>query len=185
MLARIAKLILWLAGWTGVGVAPDEPKAVFIAAPHTSNWDAVWALIFKVSIGLDVHFFAKHTAFWFPLGTLLRALGGIALDRSRASSSVQQVIATFDANEKFSFALAPEGTRSLTDGWKSGFYRIAKGAKVPIFLCFFDYRNKRLGIGPKLELSGDQSADMQFCRDYYSGIEGRWPELTSPVRLLN
>lgn len=184
MLARIAKLILWLGGWTGVGVAPDEPKAVFIAAPHTSNWDAVWALIFKVSIGLDVHFFAKHTAFWFPLGTLLRALGGIALDRSRTRSSVQQVIAAFDANEKFNFALAPEGTRSLTEGWKSGFYRIATGANVPIFLCFFDYRNKRMGIGPKLELSADKSADMQFCRIYYSGIEGRWPELASPVRLL-
>ena len=184
MLARIAKLLLWLGGWTSVGDVPDEPKAVFIAAPHTSNWDAVWALLFKVSSGLDVHFFAKHTAFWFPLGTLLRALGGIALDRSRASSSVQQVIATFDASETFSFALAPEGTRALTKGWKSGFYRIAEGANVPIFLCFFDYRKKRIGIGPKLELSGDQRADMQFCRNYYSGIEGRWPELASPVRLL-
>ncbi len=181
MLSGLAKLLLRIGGWTGVGAVPDEPKAIFIAAPHTSNWDGIWALIFKVSIGLDVHFFAKHSLFWFPLGTLLRALGGIALDRTSAGSAVQQVISAFEANDQFYFALAPEGTRRLTKGWKSGFYRMAKGANVPIFLGFLDYENKRLGIGPKLELSGDQSADMRICQDFYSGITGRRPENTSPV----
>ncbi len=181
MLSGLAKLLLRIGGWTGVGVVPDEPKAIFIAAPHTSNWDGIWALIYKVSVGLDVHFFAKHSLFWFPLGTLLRALGGIALDRTRADSAVQQVISAFEANDHFYFALAPEGTRRLTQGWKSGFYRMAKGANVPIFLGFLDYENKRLGIGPKLELSGDQSADMRICQEYYAGIVGRWPENASPV----
>lgn len=181
MLSRIAKLLLWMGGWTGVGTIPDVPQAIFIAAPHTSNWDGIWALVFKVSIGLDVHFFAKHSLFWFPLGILLRSLGGITLDRSKAGSAVQQVISAFDANEHFYFGLAPEGTRRLTKGWKSGFYRIAKGANVPIFLCFLDYENKRLGIGPKLEVSDDQDADMRVCQDYYAGIVGCRPENASPV----
>lgn len=184
MLPRIAKLLLQIGGWTGVGIPPDEPKAIFIAAPHTSNWDGIWALIFKVSIQLNVHFFAKHTLFWFPLGTLLRALGGIPLNRDRASTAVEQVIAIFEERDSFYFALAPEGTRSLRKGWKSGFYRIAEGANIPVFLCFFDYKHKRLGIGPKLELSGDQSADMKFCEEFYAGVEARWPQKASPVRLL-
>ncbi len=181
MLSRVAKLLLWMGGWTGVGIVPDEPQAIFIAAPHTSNWDGIWALVFKVSIGLDVHFFAKHSLFWFPLGPLLRSLGGIPLDRSKAGSAVQQVISAFEANDHFYFALAPEGTRRLTKGWKSGFYRMAKGANVPIFLCFLDYENKRLGIGPKLEVSDDQGADMRVCQDYYAGIVGCRPEQASPV----
>ena len=183
MLSGLARLLLRIGGWTGVGTVPDEPKAIFIAAPHTSNWDGIWALIYKISIGLEVHFFAKHTLFWFPLGTLLRGLGGIALDRTRARSAVQQVISAFEESDHFNFALAPEGTRRLTKGWKTGFYRMAEGANVPVFLCFLDYKNKRLGIGPKLELSGDQEADMLVCQAYYSSITGRWPENASPVIL--
>lgn len=181
MLSALAKFLLRIGGWTAVGTAPDEPKAIFIAAPHTSNWDGIWALVYKVSIGLEVHFFAKHTLFWFPLGTLLRALGGISLDRTRAGSAVQQVISAFDESDQFYFGLAPEGTRRLTKGWKSGFYRMAEGANVPIFLCFLDYGNKRLGIGPKLELSGDQGADMRICQDFYADITGLWPAQASPV----
>jgi 1-acyl-sn-glycerol-3-phosphate acyltransferase len=77
MLAKLARLILRLGGWTIVGGAMDEPKAVVIAAPHTSNWDGFWALTYKIAVGLDIHFFAKDSLFWFPLGNILHALGGI------------------------------------------------------------------------------------------------------------
>ncbi len=182
MLKRLARLILWVGGWTPVGEIPDLPKAVLIAAPHTSNWDGFWALVYKVAVGLDVRFFAKHSLFWFPLGALLRGLGGVPLDRSQAGSAVAIAVAMFEANETFFFGLAPEGTRALRDGWKSGFYRIATDAKVPILLGFLDYRNKRIGIGGRLDVTGDTAVDLRKCAEFYATIEGRWPERTSPVR---
>ena len=182
MLKRLARFILWLGGWQAVGEVPDETKAVFIAAPHTSNWDGLWALTYKTLIGLDVRFFAKHSLFWFPLGTLLRFLGGIPLDRSRAGSAVDQAVAMFAAEESFFFGLAPEGTRALRDAWKSGFYRIALAADVPVFLGVIDYKNKRVGIMGRLDLTGDAEADLARCADFYSDFEGRWPEKTTPVR---
>ena len=181
MLQSLAKLILRVGGWTAVGGQLDVRKAVVIAAPHTSNWDAVWALVYKVSVGLDIKFFAKHSAFWFPLGVLLRALGGVALDRRRAGSAVNQAIEMFRTEESFYFGLAPEGTRKKTPGWKTGFYRIAIGANVPVYLGFLDFGNKRVGIGPHFELSGDEQADLAVCREFYAGIDGHHPELTSPV----
>jgi len=182
MLKRLARFILWLGGWQAVGDIPDEPKAVVIAAPHTSNWDALWALTYKTLVGLDIRFFAKHSLFWFPLGSLLRFLGGIPLDRSRAGSAVDQAVAMFKAEDSFYFGLAPEGTRALRDAWKSGFYRIAIEADVPVFLGVIDYKNKKVGIMGRLDLTGDTEADLARCADFYRGYEGRWPEKTTPVR---
>lgn len=185
MLRGLARLILRVGGWTAVGEMPDVPKAVIIAAPHTSNWDGFWALVYKVSIGADLHFFAKHSLFWFPLSTVLRALGAIELDRERAGSAVRQAIDMFKEQDSFFFALSPEGTRSKKRGWKTGFYRIAEGANVPVYLGFFDYKNKRLGIGQRFDLSGDQDADLRFLQEYYSGFQGRWPEKTTPVEFID
>ena len=181
MLQSLAKLILRICGWTAVGGDLDVPKAVLIAAPHTSNWDGVWALVYKVAVGLDVRFFAKHSLFWFPLGNILRALGGISLDRRRAGSAVKQAIEMFKTEDSFYFGLAPEGTRKKMPGWKTGFYRIATGANVPVYLGFLDFKNKRVGIGPRFDLSGDPEADLEVCRRFYAGIEGGRPELTSPI----
>lgn len=181
MLQRLAQLILRVSGWTPVGGIPDVPKAVIVAAPHTSNWDGFLALVYKVAIGLDVRFFAKHSLFWFPLGNILRALGGIDLDRGQPGSAVHQAITVFNEQERFYFGLAPEGTRKKTAGWKTGFYRIAQDAGVPVYMGFLDYANKRVGFGPGIELSGDPDADLAVFRDFYAGIEGRWPDKTSPV----
>jgi len=181
VLRKLAHLLLRLGGWTAVGGNLDEPKAVVIAAPHTSNWDGYWALVYKVAVDLDVRFFAKNSLFWFPLGNLLRWLGAIELDRSRAVNAVQQAIDECERSESFYLALAPEGSRSLKPGWKTGFYRIALGANVPVYLGFLDFRNKRVGIDKKVELSGDPETDLAVIREFYAGIEGRWPEQTSPI----
>ena len=181
MLKRLARWLLRIGGWTAVGGQPDAPKAVLIAAHHTSNWDGYWALVYKVAVGLDVKFFAKHSLFWFPLGNILRALGGIDLDRGQAGSAVKQAIEQFREQESFYFGLAPEGTRKKKPGWKTGFYRIAVGAGVPIYLGFIDYREKRIGIGPRLDPSGDPEADLATCREFYANVTGRWPEKASPV----
>lgn len=183
ILPRIARLILKLGGWTMIGGPPDIHKAVIIGAHHTSNWDGFWALTYKVAVGLDVKFFIKDTLFWFPLNILLRGLGGVPLDRSRAGKAVDQAVELLDSNERFFFGLAPEGTRSLTDGWKSGFYRIAERANVPIAFGFFCYRTRRLGIGPMMVLTGDTEADMAVIRSFYDTIEGCYPEKVGPVRL--
>ena len=182
MWPAIARFLLRLGGWTIVGGLPKPAKAVLVAAPHTSNWDGVWALIYKVAIQLDVRWFAKKSLFWFPLSTLLRGLGGIPLDRGKAGSAVDQAVGMFRNLHSFYFGLAPEGTRSRTDYWKSGFYRIARDADVPIVLGFLDYGSKRLGLGPTLYPSGDTEADLEIIRDFYEGIEGRWPLQSTPVR---
>lgn len=180
-LPYIARFLLLLGGWTLVGGVPDIHKAVVIVGPHTSNWDGYWGLVYKVAIGLNVTFFAKQSLFWFPLSLLLKALGGIPLHRGRARSAVDQAVAAFNNNERFLFALAPEGTRRKTRGWKTGFYRIAETAGVPVVCGFFDYANKRVGLGPIVTLTGDKQADLVIFRSFYTTIEGRWPEKTSPV----
>ena len=184
MIRWLGRTILKLGGWTPVGGIPDDPKAVFIAAPHTSNWDAFWALAYVAVTGIEAKFFAKHTAFFFPLGNILRAFGGIDLDRSKPGTAVQQAIKLFEENDSVYFGLAPEGTRKKTAGWKSGFYRIAMGAGVPVYLGFLDFGRKRVGIGPKVVLTGDVEADMARIRAFYEDIDGRWPEKASPVRLV-
>jgi 1-acyl-sn-glycerol-3-phosphate acyltransferase len=181
MLRSFARWLLRVGGWTTVGGVPEVPKAVFIAAPHTSNWDGLWALVYKVAFDIDVKFFAKHSLFWFPLGNLLRALGGIDLDRGKAGTAVAEAIRMFETEEQFYFGLAPEGTRKKTAGWKTGFYRIATGAGVPVYLGLLDYGRRRIGIGRKMELTGDMEADMAVIREFYKGVDGRWPEQASPV----
>lgn len=178
---RVAKLLLRLRGWTIVGGAPDVSKAVIIAAPHTSNWDGYWGLVYAVAVGLDVKFFFKHSLFWFPLSVLIRGMGGIPLNRGLANSAVKQAIDEFNCRETFFFALAPEGTRGKTTGWKTGFYRIAEGAGVPVGLGFMDYGRRQIGIGPLLTLTGDADADLDVCRRFYAGIEGKRPGMTGPV----
>ena len=183
MLSAIARLILRLGGWTILGERPDAPQAVVIAAPHTSNWDGFWALTCKVALKLDdARFFGKHSLFWFPLGNLLRALGGIPLDRSHAGGAVQQAVDLFARGEPILFALAPEGTRSKRDHWKSGFYRIATKANVPVTLAFLDFGGRRIGLGPTLEMTGDPEADLARIREHYADIRGYNPEKESVIR---
>jgi 1-acyl-sn-glycerol-3-phosphate acyltransferase len=163
ILPHVARFLLWLGGWTVVGEKPGVRKAVLIASPHTSNWDGFWAIVYKVYVGLDIKWFVKDSMFWFPMNLLLRVNG--------------------DENDDFYFGLAPEGTRSKTKGWKSGFYRIAEGANVPVVLGFLDYGNKRLGLGPTVTLTGDRRTDMGVIGSFYSSISGRWPEKTGPIEL--
>lgn len=181
MLRYVAKTLLWLGGWTAVGSVPSVKKAVIIAAPHTSNWDAVWALIYKVSIGLDIRFFGKHTVFWFPLGQVLAAMGAVPLNRAEPGAAITRAVDEFSRNESFYFGLAPEGTRRWRPYWKSGFYRIAQTANVPVVLGFFDFATKRIGLGPTITLTGNENEDLAEIREFYSNITGCRPENASPV----
>ena len=181
MLQKLALLILKITGWELVGSVPDLKKAVFIAAPHTSNWDGFWLLVAKCAFKLEVRFLAKHTLFWWPLGSLLRGFGAMPIDRGVACSTVDLLTEKFAREGQFFLALAPEGTRRWRPYWKSGFYQIARAAGVPIVFGFIDYNKRRLGIGATLsEFKGVQQ-DLQTIRDFYAPFVGRRPENSGPV----
>jgi 1-acyl-sn-glycerol-3-phosphate acyltransferase len=181
MLKWLANGIFRIFGWTMVGEIPPLPKAVFIAAPHTSNWDGFWLLIYKVAIGVEVRFLAKETLFWWPLGSLLSAMGAMPINRSDANSIVAQLVESFATEEKLFLALAPEGTRKWRPYWKSGFYRIAHAANVPIVLAFIDYKERKMGIGPTLPFGQSMEQDLTMIREFYAPFRGKRPELQGPI----
>lgn len=181
MLKTLARSILRFSGWKMIGEVPDLDKAVFIAAPHTSNWDGFWFLVYKVAIEVKVSFLAKKSLFWWPLGNLLRSFGAIPVDRSDATTIVPQLVQTFAEADHLFLALAPEGTRKWQPHWKTGFYRIAKAADVPIVLAFIDYRNKEIGVGPTLPRNHGMREDRDAISEFYSRFTGKRPELQGPV----
>jgi len=173
LFAAICRGLLRLAGWRLAGEFPDVPKLVVIAAPHSSNWDAIIGMLFKVGLRLQVRFIGKREAFVWPLGPLLRALGGIPIDRSAAHGVVEAIQHEFLSHERFWFALAPEGTRKKVQKWKSGFWHIARATGVPILPVYFHYPEKTLGIGPLFQPSADLEADMARIREFYRPWQGR------------
>jgi 1-acyl-sn-glycerol-3-phosphate acyltransferase len=184
MLKTLARTLLKLLGWT-VTEPPNRPaRAVLVAYPHTSNWDGVYALLLKIALGLPANWVGKDTLFRWPIGGIMRRLGGIPIDRSAPKGFVTQMAAEFASRPEFLLVIAPEGTRSLTKGWKSGFYRIALAANVPVALAFVDYARREAGILAHLTLTGDPAADIANIAAHYAGRQGKHPELASPIRWL-
>ena len=181
MLRWLAKRIFRLGGWTVLGEIPDVDKAVFIAEPHTSNWDGFWLLVYKLVIDVDVSFLAKDTLFWKPLGSILSAMGAIPIDRSNARTIVPQLVTAFEREDHLFLALAPEGTRNWVPHWKTGFHRIASAAGVPIVLAHVDYERREIGIGPTLPWGRSLEEDFEDIRAYYADMNGKRPELQGPV----
>lgn len=180
---RIARGLLSLAGWTLVDQPPERPpKYVLIGAPHTSNWDFPLGMLGLIGLGITRNWVGKHTLFRPPIGWLMRALGGVPLDRTKRHNFVEQVVAAFDRSDEMVIALTPEGTRSYTPCWKTGFYYIALGAAVPIILGFIDYPRKRVGLGPVFRPSGNLDTDMERIRDFYADKTGRRPEKMGEIR---
>ncbi|MFA6229823.1 MAG: lysophospholipid acyltransferase family protein [Rhodanobacter sp.] len=170
---KACRATLRLCGWRFVGNFPDVPKAVLIAAPHSSWWDGVWGLMLKAGIGADVHFMGKQELFRGPLGSLLHQLGGMPIDRSATKGVVEQMVDQFQQREKFWLGIAPEGTRKSVARWKSGFWHIARAAEVPIVTAWFNYPDKTIGIGPLFETSNDMDADLARLRAFYAPFKGK------------
>ena len=167
------RTLLRLGGWRMVGQFPDLPRVVLIGAPHSSNWDGVWGFAAKLALGLDIRILGKHQLFWWPLGPILRRLGVIAVDRTAASGVVEQAASLIAQAEQFWFGLAPEGTRKPVERWKTGFWKIAKAANVPVLPAYFHYPDRIIGIGPVFELTDDMHADVRRIRDWYRPWQGR------------
>jgi 1-acyl-sn-glycerol-3-phosphate acyltransferase len=155
---------------------------VVVFAPHTSNWDFPLLLLARSALELRSSYLGKHTLFRPPFGWLFRALGGIPVNRSDAHHLVEQIANEFRTRDRLWLAMAPEGTRTKTDHWKSGFYRIALAARVPVLLSYIDASRKECGVGPLLELSGDSERDLALIREFYADKRGIHPELAGDVR---
>jgi 1-acyl-sn-glycerol-3-phosphate acyltransferase len=176
----------WLKafGWHVEGGLPDAPKAVFVAAPHTSNWDLPFTLAVAWTLGTNVSWIGKESLFKPPFGPLMRALGGVAVVRDKKLNQVESIAnAIRDEDDGVYVVIAPSGTRGKRDHWKTGFYRIAEKADVPILLGFLDYAGKRGGLGPALRLSGDLKKDMDAVRAFYADKLGKHPDRMTTVRL--
>lgn len=169
----LCRWILARCGWRLAGEFPDLPKLVAIAAPHSSNWDVIWGLLFKFGLRLDVHFVAKREAFFWPLGPLMRWFGGLPIDRRAARGVVGEMHRLFDSHERFWLAIAPEGTRKPVDHWKTGFWRIAREVGVPILPVYFHYPGKTIGLGPLFTPSDNMDADLAKIRDFYRSFRGK------------
>jgi 1-acyl-sn-glycerol-3-phosphate acyltransferase len=174
---------LRLAGWKTSLVWPPAPKGVVIVYPHTSNWDFVIGVSFRIGHGLPANWIGKAEMFRPPFRGLLERTGGVAVDRRAAAGFVGALLEEFRRRDWLWVAIAPEGTRAWAEHWKSGFYRIALEAAVPIGLGYIDYATRVVGIDTYLRLSGDEDADFERIRAFYADKRGHRHELASPIRL--
>lgn len=185
MLSRCSRWLLARLGWTLVGHRPEALHTVMIASPHTTNWDFPMALLINWSLELRMRWLGKQELFGWGSGWLLRRLGGVPVDRAAAGAVVGDLIDLFPEGERMTIVVPVSGTRGYTDYWKSGFYRIARGAGVPVVPAFVDYTRRTCGTGDPIDLTGDVTADMDRFRAFYDGIEGKHPANDGPVRLRN
>ena len=166
---------LKLTGWKVVGkLPPQAAKSVLIAAPHTSNWDLPYTLMVAFALRLNVYWIGKSSLFKPPFGGVMMWLGGIPVDRSQSNNLVAASSqAIMRATGPLQLIVPPEGTRSGTRYWKTGFYYIAAGAGVPIVMAYLDYDKKIGGLGPVFQTTGDVDADMLAIKAFYAGIKGK------------
>ena len=166
---------LRLTGWTVVGSLPrSATKSVLIAAPHTSNWDLPYTLMVCFALRLNVYWIGKSSIFKPPFRGLMMWLGGIPVDRSQSNNLVAaSSTAIMNATRPLQLIVPPEGTRSGTRFWKTGFYYIALGAGVPIVLAYLDYDKKIGGLGPIFKATGDIEADMVAIKAFYASVKGK------------
>ena len=179
--ARIAFLLLRAFGWRVVLAAPPPRKSVVVFHPHTSNWDFPIGLLAKWVVGIDFRWIGKRSLFASPLGAWFRRRGGIPVDRADPRGVVEELVARFDAESDFALVITPEGTRRRTDHWKSGFYRIAMAAGVPVGLAFLDRPTRTVGIGAWIALSGDVARDLDAMRAFYADKRGWTPRNAGTV----
>lgn len=181
--ARASRALLRLVGWRCVYAPVPGPKGVFMVYPHTSNWDFPIGVLFRQAAGIKAQWMGKASLFSGPLGPLMRALGGLAIDRTAAHGVTAEIIDTYRRRTSLWLAITPEGTRGKAHHLKSGFYRIAVGANVPCGLAFIDYATRTVGVDTYVTFTGDEAQDLAILRDYYATRRGRHPALEGAIRL--
>ncbi len=179
MKAQLSKWILHLCGWRYVGDVPSVKKAVIIAAPHTSNWDFIWAKLAFISLNMSTTILMKKEMFVFPLKYLLKAWGVFPVNRSKKESLTDQLAQEFQKRDSLYLTLSPEGSRSLRSPWKKGFYYIALKANVPIYMAEINYADKTMACDTFFYPSGDMEKDMALIKEKYQNSKPKYPKMFS------
>jgi 1-acyl-sn-glycerol-3-phosphate acyltransferase len=177
--AAVGRGVLRLLRFRFEGQLPDVPRGVMIVAPHTSNWDFLLGLAARAALDLDAHWLGKHTIFRPPFGRLMHAMKGVPVDRTSPEKAIDTVTRAFDEREQLIIAIAPEGTRFRVERWKTGFYRFARAAGVPILPVAFDWGERRVWLLPAFQPTGDYDKDVQvlqamFAKRMALRSEGFW-----------
>lgn len=167
--------MLRVSRWRIVSEAPREPKFVAIVAPHTSNWDFLVGVAVMFTLDLDVHWFGKDSLFRWPLGPILRRLGGRPVARDTAQGVVAEIATAVRAEPQFILALAPEGTRKRVRAWRTGYYRIAEEADIPIVPVWLDWSRREVGIGAPFRATGGMERDRAALQSLYRPEMARDP----------
>jgi len=171
--------VLSFFGWKvkgGIEEKHNDKKLVVLIAPHTSNWDGIFGVAALAGLDAKITFIGKHTAFKYGLGTFLRYMGGIPVDRSRPGGIIQHAIDQIKEIDGSLIAISPEGTRSKVKEWKTGFLRIAKEMNAEIVPASLDYSKKEILLGKVFRLSGDNQKDILDLKKYYSVFKPKHPE---------
>lgn len=184
--SALARWLLGLAGWRVTFSGLPALQGVVIAYPHTSNWDFIVGILAKWAIGIPAHFWAKHSLFDFPVfGRWLRWVGGLPIDRRAARGAVGQMVDTFGEHAQQGqllwLAIAPEGTRRKTPGWRSGFYQVALGAAVPVGIVRLDWGQREIRFTDFITLTGDEATDYRQFERAFDGVRGYHAEQGSPI----
>lgn len=184
MFRRLLSRLYWAASrWKLVTAPAPHRPTVLVGAPHTSNWDFVLMLAIAWRLGIDVRWLGKKSLFVGWRGPIMHRLGGIPVDRQNPARVVDDVVARVRGGEVFGLVVTPDGTRKGHSHWKSGFYRIAREAGMPVTLGYVDRTTMTTGLGPTLELTGDVAADMDRIRAFYADKAGLRPEHRVEPRL--
>jgi 1-acyl-sn-glycerol-3-phosphate acyltransferase len=178
----IGKLFMRLMGWKVSEHIPQDKKMIVIAEPHTTNWDLLFLLGAAYSLGIRINWVGKKSIFKFPVGGIMRAMGGLALDRSK-SGMVDAMSKVVLRESKIRLIISPSGTRKHGQFWRSGFYYIAKQTNIVIVCGFLDYKNKVAGLGDTIHVSDSVKNDMDKIRKFYSNITGKIPSKQSNIKL--
>lgn len=172
MLGALARWLFKAMGWRIVGPIPTAPKAIWLVAPHTTNWDFPIGLGLRPTMHIWVQYVAKKELFTWYAAWLFRALGGIPVDRSRAHNFVETIVSLFNSRQSLHLCITPEGTRRNVSKLKMGFYYMAQRAQIPLVLTGFDWQRRLVILSEPFYVTGDTEKDLQQIADFFLQIPG-------------
>lgn len=173
---KFAAFLLRIADWKVDITVPDYPKCIICVAPHTSNWDFILGKLAYASVGRKAGFLMKEAWFFWPLGPIFKAIGGIPVPKKRGAKLTDYIVSRFKTSPRMQLAVTPEGTRSKVTSWRTGFLHIAQEAGVPVVLGAIDAAAKQVIIVREFTPTGDVEADMRAIKDYYRPFKGIKPD---------